>query len=60
MKHLFIGMWIQCRHTDTLVQLLNHMYHVLFLCSLSMFPESGDENFVSCGEDSTIRVWKGT
>lgn len=27
--------------------------------SLAPIPGGGDEDFVSCGEDGTIRVWKG-
>ena len=31
-------------------------YHVC--CSLALLPSGGDD-FVSCGEDGTVRVWKG-
>ena len=27
--------------------------------SLSLFPHGGPDDFASCGEDGSLRVWKG-
>ncbi|XP_064395188.1 phospholipase A-2-activating protein-like [Halichondria panicea] len=39
---------------------LREMYgHEAFVYSLALMPSRSDVDFVSCGEDGTIRVWQG-
>jgi len=53
------------RH-DRLLYVLAHTKFVVFMCSvlvphcsLSLFPHGGPDDFASCGEDGSLRVWKG-